>query len=52
MTTILNVLFPVLLALTSPAPQPASTTTTAAAASTSTVNNCYCQTKPGKDWGK
>ena len=54
MPTILNVLIPVLLSLSTPVP---TTTTTSAAATTTTTsaaatNTCYCQTIPMKDWGK
>jgi hypothetical protein len=41
-------LFAFVLSLFSPAPAPATTPTAAA----STTNNCWCQSMPGKDWGK
>jgi hypothetical protein len=50
MPTLLNVIFPVLLALTTPTPTPAPTAPTAT--STAATNSCYCQTIPMKDWGK
>ncbi len=43
-------LFAFLVSLFSPTPTPAPAATPTAAASTS--NNCWCQTMPGKDWGK
>jgi hypothetical protein len=46
MITVLNLIVPLLLSLTSSAPAPAPTPTASAA------NNCYCQTIPLKDWGK
>lgn len=48
MISILNLLFPLLLSFTSPAPAPASHTLTVAAAS---QYGCPC-TIPMKDWGK
>jgi hypothetical protein len=31
---------------------PGPSTTNATAANTAATNTCYCQTMPGKDWGK
>ena len=50
MTSILEVLFVIILNASAPASTPP--TTTPAPTATSTTNNCWCQTMPGKDWGK
>jgi|HubBroStandDraft_1064217.scaffolds.fasta_scaffold544835_2 hypothetical protein len=53
MPSILNLL--IAITLTTSAPVPSSTTTPATTAPTAAASapvNCWCQTMPGKDWGK
>ena len=52
MISILNVLFPIFLALAGSAPQPSPTNTSAAAAAAKQCNYCCPCPIGNKDWGK